>query len=201
MLAISLICRFVPLAFQETEGINESILNLGKRHLGPEMKSTGEVLGLGKNLEEALYKGLIAAGSKMHKSGGVLVTVRDSDKDEIADVSEKFARLGFSLFATRGTSNFLKDKGFDVQTVKKIRDSADDNTATLLESGKISYIISTSKKGRDPLMDDVKIRRKACSLGIPCLTSVDTANALADSLLSDYSEMNTELIDINRLGV
>jgi carbamoyl-phosphate synthase large subunit len=163
------------------------------------MKSTGEVLGLGKNLEEALYKGLVAAGYKMHKSGGVLITVRDSDKAEITGVTEKLVQRGFSLYATRGTAKFLVGKGFKVQVVEKIRDCPDNNTATLLESGKISYIISTSEKGRDPAFDDVKIRRKACSLGIPCLTSIDTANALADSLLSGYSEVNTELIDINCL--
>jgi len=168
-------------------------------HLGPEMKSTGEVLGLGKNLGEALYKGLVAAGHKMHKSGGVLVTVRNSDKAEITGVTEKFVQLGFSLYATRGTAKFLEEKGFKVQVVEKIRECPESNTATLLESGQVSYIISTSERGRDPAFDDVKIRRKACSLGIPCLTSIDTANALADSLLSGYSEFNTELIDINRL--
>ena len=167
--------------------------------LGPEMKSTGEVLGLGKNLEEALFKGLVAAGYKMRKHGGVLITVRDSDKEEIAEVAEKFNTRGFSLYATRGTAKFLTGKGFKVRTVEKIRECAENNTATLLESGVISYIVSTSEKGRDPACDDVKIRRKACSLGIPCLTSVDTANAMADSLLSEYSEANMELVDINRM--
>jgi carbamoyl-phosphate synthase large subunit len=168
-------------------------------HLGPEMKSTGEVLGLGKNLEEALYKGLAAAGYKMKKRGGVLITVRDSDKAEIIKVVKKMALAGFSLYATRGTARFLAERGFEVQSVEKIRDCATHNTETLLASGQISYIISTSKKGRDPALDDVKLRRKACSLGVPCLTSVDTANALADGLLSGYSETNTELIDINNL--
>ena len=168
-------------------------------HLGPEMKSTGEVLGIGKNLREALYKGLIAAGYKMKKSGGVLITVRDSDKTEISDVASKLLECGFTLYATIGTAKFLAARGFAVTVVKKIRECADDNTATLLQSGKISYIISTSEKGRDPAFDDVRIRRKACSLGILCLTSLDTANALADSLLSGYNEINTELIDINRL--
>ncbi|MDR2923876.1 MAG: carbamoyl-phosphate synthase large subunit [Treponema sp.] len=168
-------------------------------HLGPEMKSTGEVLGLGKNLEEALYKGLVAAGYKMKKKGGVLITVRNNDKAEIIRVAKKLTLAGFSLYATRGTARFLAERGFEVQSVEKIKDCADNNTEKLLESGKISYIISTSKKGRDPALDDVKLRRKACSLGIPCLTSVDTANALADGLLSGYSETNTELIDINHL--
>lgn len=167
--------------------------------LGPEMKSTGEVLGIGKNLEEALYKGLLAAGYKLQKKGGVLITVRDSDKPEITPIAEKLTMCGFTLYATSGTANFLVSKGFAVQKVGKIHEGVLNNTASLLESGKISYIISTSAKGRDPVSDDVKIRRKACALGIPCLTSIDTANALADNLLSGYSEINTELIDINNL--
>ncbi|MCL2002624.1 MAG: carbamoyl-phosphate synthase large subunit [Oscillospiraceae bacterium] len=168
-------------------------------HLGPEMKSTGEVLGLGKNLEEALYKGLTAAGYQMQKSGGVLITVRDGDKAEIAAVAAKLSACGFVLHATRGTARFLARKGLTVQTVEKIFECPVNNTESLLASGAVSYVISTSERGRDPALDDVKLRRKACSLGIPCLTSVDTANALADSLLSGYSEINTELVDINRL--
>lgn len=167
--------------------------------LGPEMKSTGEVLGIGKNLREALFKGLIAAGYKMRRQGGVLITVRDNDKQEIISVAERFLQSGFSLYATAGTAKILAGKGFPVETVEKIHDCPDRNTATLLESGKISYIVSTSERGRDPAADDVKLRRKACLMGIPCVTSVDTALALADSLLSGYSEINTELIDINRM--
>jgi carbamoyl-phosphate synthase large subunit len=125
--------------------------------------------------------------------------VRDSDKAEITDVAGKLAKCGFSLYATRGTARYLEEKGFDVHIAEKISESAGNNTATLLESGKISYIISTSKKGRNPALDDVKIRRRACSSGVPSLTSVDTANALADGLLSGYSEINTELVDINCL--
>ena len=165
--------------------------------LGPEMKSTGEVLGIGKNLREALFKGLAAAGYKMQKQGGVLITVRDSDKPEIIGIAEKLSACGFELYATTGTAAVLSGRGIAVQSVEKIHESSEKNTATLLESGKISYIISTSEKGRDPAADDVKIRRKACLLGVPCLSSVDTANALADSLLSGYSEINTELVDIN----
>jgi len=168
-------------------------------HLGPEMKSTGEVLGLGKNLEEALYKGLAAAGYKMKKHGGVLLTIKDGDKGEIIGMAQKFSKLGFTLHATRGTARFLVNKGFEVEPIDKIFENPKLNTETLLASGKISYIISTSEKGRDPALDDVKLRRKAVTLGVPCLTSIDTANALADSLLSDYSEINTELVDINNL--
>lgn len=168
-------------------------------HLGPEMKSTGEVLGIGKNLREALFKGLIAAGYKLQKRGGVLITVRDADKPEAVDIARKLSECGFTLYATKGTASYLAMRGLKVQTVGKIHEAKENNTATLLESGRVSYIISTSTKGRDPAHDDVKIRRRAVSLGIPCLTSVNTANALAESLLSGYSEINTELIDINNL--
>ncbi|MDR3120441.1 MAG: carbamoyl-phosphate synthase large subunit, partial [Clostridiales bacterium] len=164
--------------------------------LGPEMKSTGETLGIGKTPQEALYKGLIAAGYAMKKSGGVFLTVRDSDKNEILDIARKFAELSFSLYATFGTAQVLQKAGLAVTVVGKIHESHE-NSMTLLESGKVQYIISTSAKGRDPALDSVKIRRKAVALGIPCLTSIDTANAVADSIKSRYSEINTELVNLN----
>ncbi|HIT05608.1 MAG TPA: carbamoyl-phosphate synthase large subunit [Candidatus Scybalocola faecipullorum] len=167
--------------------------------LGPEMKSTGEVLGIGRDLKEALYKGLVAAGYKMYKEGGVFVTVRRSDKHEIPDLAKKFANLGFELYATEGNAEVIRDAGMSVTVVPKIHENSEFNSMTLLESGKIRYIISTSAKGRIPARDSVRIRRRACMLGIPCLTSIDTANALADSLLSRYSEINTEIIDINNM--
>ena len=167
-------------------------------HLGPEMKSTGEVLGIGNNLEEALYKGLIASGHKMTKGGGVFITVRDQDKPEIGEIAKKFAKMGFQLYATTGTAMVLAKVGLSVKIVDKIHESSV-NTITLLESGKVNYVISTSAKGRNPARDSVKIRRKASLLGIPCLTALDTANALADSLMSRYTPENTEIIDINNL--
>ncbi len=175
----------------------EKLINVDS-HLGPEMKSTGEVLGLAQTLEEALYKGLIGAGYMLKKHGGVFITVRNSDKAEIADVAKKFADLGFTLYATHGTAKVLANAGIAAQGVDKIHESAN-NTLTLLESGKINYVISTSTKGRIPTRDSVKIRRKAVERNIPCLTSIDTANAIADSLKSRYSEMATELVDINNM--
>jgi carbamoyl-phosphate synthase large subunit len=147
-------------------------------------------LGIGKNLKEALYKGLVAAGYKMRKAGGVFVAVRDSDKGEISAIARKFHKLGFTFYATAGTAKILQNAGLQVTAVNKISESSLNNTISLLESGKLAYIISTSEKGRDPA-------KRACALGIPCLTSLDTADAIADSLLSGYSEINTELVDIN----
>ncbi|MDE7329464.1 MAG: carbamoyl-phosphate synthase large subunit [Clostridia bacterium] len=167
--------------------------------LGPEMKSTGEVLGVATTLEEALYKGLVAANYKMKKKGGIFISVRNQDKDEIGEIAQKFEDLGYTLYATAGTAEVLKNVGLEVIEVNKIHQNSKDNTITLIESGKIDYIISTSSKGKLPTRDSVKIRRKAVERAIPCLTSIDTANAVVNSLLSRYSEFNTELIDINKL--
>ena len=168
-------------------------------HLGPEMKSTGEVLGVGKTYEEALYKGLVAAGYTMHKKGGVFISVRDSDQIEIADIAVKFYELGFDLYATRGTAKRLQQAHLPVQIVQKINQSDTDNPITLIESGAIQYVISTSAKGRIPSRDSVKIRRKTVERSIPCLTSLDTAHALADCLRSRFTQSSTELVDINHM--
>ena len=166
--------------------------------LDPEMKSTGEVLGIGKTREEALYKGLVAAGYKMRRRGGLLVTVRGSDKVEVTDAVRSFFEMGFTIYATKGTANVLRAAGMTVQQVNKIHES-EDNIMSLLESGKVDYIISTSAKGRLPSRDSVKIRRKAIERSIPCITSIDTANALADSLKSRFTQKTTELVDINHM--
>ncbi len=167
--------------------------------LGPEMKSTGEVLGIASTLEEALFKGLVAAGYKMRKKGGVFITVRDQDKSEIGDIAQKFDDLGYTIYATAGTAAVLKKAGIEVIVVDKIHQNQFNNNLTLIESGKVNYIISTSAKGKLPTRDSVKIRRKAIERAIPCLTSIDTAEAVVNSLMSRYSEYNTELVDINKL--
>ncbi len=175
----------------------EKLINVDNQ-LGPEMKSTGEVLGVAQNLQEALYKGLAASGYKLNKTGGVFITVRDSDKSEVFDLAKKFSDMGFELYSTRGTAKVLRDAGLEVSVVNKIHEG-DNNTLELIESGKLSYVISTSTKGRIPTRDSVKIRRKAVERNIPCLTSIDTANAIADSLMSRYSEHTTEIVDINSM--
>ncbi|MBQ8200304.1 MAG: carbamoyl-phosphate synthase large subunit [Clostridia bacterium] len=163
-------------------------------HLGPEMKSTGEVLGLGTNLQEAIYKGLVAAGYKMrHNGGGVLISVRDKDKVEVVDVARKFAKLGFNIFASTGTAKTLLEHGVYSAVVKH------EAMVRMLEMGQVQYVISTSVKGRDPLLDSVRLRRKAVERGIPLFTSLDTASALANALTSRYTQGNVELVDINNM--
>ena len=168
-------------------------------HLGPEMKSTGEVLGIAKNFHDALLKGLVAAGNQMKKSGGVFISVRDADKQEVLDVADKFASMGFDLYATSGTASNLNRNMIAANSVKKIHEDPDNNVLTLLDSGKIDYVISTSEKGRLPAKDSVRIRRKAVERSIVCLTSLDTANAMADCLAMNKTIDDIELVDITKI--
>lgn len=167
-------------------------------HLGPEMKSTGEVLGIAKTFHEALLKGLVAAGYKMKKNGGVLISVRDSDKQEIIAVADKFSRLGYTIYATSGTAHTLNSNMIATNAVRKLSEP-EPNIMTLLESGKIDYVISTSAKGRTPQRDSVKIRRKAVERSIPCLSSLDTANALVSCLNMNKTINDVELYDITKI--
>ena len=169
--------------------------------LGPEMKSTGEVLGIGRDLTEALYKGFIAAGFALKKDGGVFISVKDSDKPEIAEIGRKFMELGFSIYATDGTAEVLLDNGVTANVVTRLpmENEKTESAMELIEDHTLSYIISTSSKGRLPERESVKLRRRATIAGIDSLTSIDTSNALLKCLECKYSEDNTILVDINTL--
>lgn len=169
--------------------------------LGPEMKSTGEVLGIGRDLTEALYKGFIAAGFALKKDGGVFISVKDSDKPEIAEIGRKFKELGFSIYATDGTAEVLLDNGVAANVVTRlpIENEKTKSAMELIEDHTLSYIISTSSKGRLPERESVKLRRRATIAGIDSLTSIDTSNALLKCLECKYNEDNTILVDINTL--
>ncbi len=171
--------------------------------LGPEMKSTGEVIGIGKTLSEALYKGLRAAGYKLEvpgraRGGGVLLTVCDADKSDIVEIAGKFSKLGFKLYATKGTAAAISHAGLSVTVLKKLHEG-DTETFTLMENRTIRYIVSTDANARMAARDGAKIRRKAVELGIPCLTCTDTALALANCLHCGYYDSNVELINMNSL--
>ena len=167
-------------------------------HLGPEMKSTGEVLGIADNFKDALLKGLVASGYKIKHKGGVLITVRNQDKQEIIPIAQKFSDAGFDLYATAGTANVLNKNMIATNAVRKIGEG-EPNIVTLLESGKIDYCISTSAKGRQPTRDSVKIRRKTVERSIPCLTALDTANALVNAILLNKMPEDLDVIDITSL--
>ncbi len=177
-------------------------LNDVNSQLGPEMKSTGEVLGIGKTFEEALFKGLVSAGFKMchptkEKPVGVYFTVNDQDKFEIVSIAKKFADLGCNLYATAGTAKVISELGIDVTVVDRLK--ATKQVSGLMDEGKIDYIIYTGKTDVDSINDYIELHHHAILLGITVLTSLDTANALCDIIASKFTEYNTELVDINHL--
>lgn len=173
-------------------------------HLGPEMKSTGEVLGLSTSFEQALFKGLIAAGykienySRSNQEKGILITVRDADKPEIVKVAEKFKNLNFKIYATKNTAKFLKENSIDCVEVLKVHEGPN-NTLNLIESKKVCFVISTSTKGRQPALDSVKIRRKSVELAIACLTSTDTATAIVNCIESGQTVDRLKMVDIAKI--
>ena len=170
--------------------------------LGPEMKSTGEVLGIAPTYKEALLKGLVAAGYQFKKPGPgscVILTVKDSDKPEILDLAWKLKDYGYKLYGTEGTCRFLNKHMVACNMVRQMSGDRP-NVVDLLESGLVDYIISTSAKGRDPSRDSVKFRRKACELSIPTLTALDTANVLVDALRGDHDISTIPLVDIADLA-
>lgn len=176
-------------------------LNDVNSKLGPEMKSTGEVLGVGKNLNEALFKGLVSAGFNVEsqKQGrhGVLITVTRQDRFEIVNLAKKLDDLGAIIWATPETAKAIESLGIEVHTVNKLRE--DNSIMDLVESGKLDYIVYTGKSDKKSIADYIKLHNRANQLGIATLTSLDTANALADIIASRYNQQNTELVDINNM--
>jgi carbamoyl-phosphate synthase large subunit len=167
--------------------------------LSPEMKSTGEVLGLGKNLQEALFKGLVSAGYQVEKParGGVLISVNRRDQPEVVHIARKLDDMGYKLYGTERTAWEISRLGTDVEVVGKL--GRDNRVFELLESGKIDYIILTGSTEPEYIRDFIRLNHRCVQLGIPCLTSLDTANALTDILASRYNQSNTELVDICHL--
>ena len=177
-------------------------LNDANAILGPEMKSTGEVLGIGKTTAEALFKGLTAAGltipSKFDMETGVLLSVAEIDYQEILSIAEQFYDLGIKIYATPGTADAIKKQGIPVHSVSNATESAE--IYILMEQKKIHYLIYTGAVKDATMGDFIAIHRRAMQLGIPCLTSLDTAGALIKIIASRYTLANTELVDINTLS-
>ena len=169
--------------------------------LGPEMKSTGEVLGIAPSFHEAMMKGLVAAGYQFKTPGPgscVIISVKDSDKAEAAELAWKLHDYGYKIYGTPGTAKFLNSEMVPCSVVRQMS-GARPNVIDLLESGLVDYIISTSPHGRDPHRDSVKFRRKATELSIPTITAMDTARVLVDALRGDHDISQMELVDIANL--
>ena len=165
--------------------------------LGPEMKSTGECLGIAKTFDEALYKAFIGAGVKLPKHKNMIMTVRDEDKEEAVEIGRRFEKIGYKIFATEGTAKVLTDAGVKAMTVNKIEQESP-NLMDLILGHKIDLVIDTPPQGADHSRDGFVIRRNAIETGVNVLTAIDTAKALITSLENTDIQKLT-LIDIAKI--
>ncbi|MFN7250910.1 MAG: carbamoyl-phosphate synthase large subunit [Anaerobacillus sp.] len=145
--------------------------------LGPEMKSTGEVMGRDYSLAKALYKGLVASGMKIPTHGSVLFTIADKDKEEALELIRRFHRIGYHILATEGTAKQIQEENIPVTVVNKIGDEKP-NMLDVIRQGHAQFVINTFSKGKQPARDGFRIRRESVENGVVCLTSMDTAEAL-----------------------
>ncbi len=181
------------------------IFSFGKLHLvetslGPEMKSTGEVMGIGKDFAQALYKGFSAAGMDIRCNGTILATIADRDKEEAYPILKGYHRLGFQIAATTGTARMLRQEGINVEELNKIGEN-DPNKRLLLDmirQKEVGFILNTLTKGKSPERDGFRIRRAAVEIGIPCLTSLDTAKALLYVMESLSSGATFPLVSLEK---
>ena len=162
--------------------------------LGPEMKSTGECLGIAKTFNEALYKAFLGAGVVLPKHKKIIISVKDADKQEVVPLAQRFEKLGYEVYATRSTADVLRQNGVDAIKVNKIHQEAPTVMDLLLEH-KIDIVIDTPTQGRDKNRDGFLIRRTSIETGVNCFTSLDTVDALLTSLESNAKE-NLTLVDI-----
>jgi carbamoyl-phosphate synthase large subunit len=153
--------------------------------LGPEMKSTGEVMGRDRDAARAIYKGVLAAGISLPQFGTVVVTISDKDKEEALPLIRRFSDLGYRVVATHGTADMLEREGLPVTRVNKIKEGSP-HIVDLIRRGEADLVVNTWTRGKTPQRDGFRIRREAVEHGIACLTSLDTVEALLTTLESIY---------------
>ena len=157
--------------------------------LGPEMKSTGECLGIGKNFNEALYKAFVGAGIRLPKHKKMIITVRDSEKSKVIDIAKRFQALGYIIYSTKGTAKVLNDNGVNAIVIRKLEEEGP-NILDLILSHEIDIVIDVPMRGIAGSKDGFIIRRNAIETGVNVLTSTDTAKALVSSLEREKDEIS-----------
>lgn len=163
--------------------------------LGPEMKSTGEVMGVDRDFKVALYKAIVAAGSMFPKKGTVLATIADRDKEEVIPIIKGLVDLGYTICATSGTAASLRQAGLPVEQVNKVHEGSP-NIIDLIRANKINLVINTLTKGKTPESDGFQIRRTAVEYGVPCLTSLDTTRAIMEVLAEGKDMEESRLVPL-----
>ncbi|MDF2484024.1 MAG: carbamoyl-phosphate synthase, large subunit [Herbinix sp.] len=164
--------------------------------LGPEMKSTGECLGIAKTFHEALYKAFIGAGINLPKHKKMIMTVKKSDREEAVGLGKRLIALGYEIYATKGTAAALSEKGVPATVINKIGQGSP-NLLDLILSHEMDMVINTPTQGRDKTRDGFSIRRTSIETGVPCFTALDTASALLTSMECDNSDIT--LVDVAQL--
>ena len=171
-------------------------LGLVDTSLGPEMKSTGEVLGIGRTYEEALFKVVVAAGFRLPSSGRVLLSVADKDKEEVRSIAGDLVEMGFELMGTSDTAHYISEAGLPITFVPAPGEGLP-NVIDLIRSGDVSLVVNTPTKGRRPETTGFRIRRAAVEYKVPCLTSLDTARAVVSVMKARQSGSNSSICSLN----
>ena len=166
--------------------------------VGPEMKSTGECLGISKNFNEALYKAFMGTGINLPHYKQMIITVKDSDKEEILDIARRYSKLGYIIYSTQGTAEALQKAGIPARRVGRIGQESP-TVMDILLGHKVDLVIDTPTQGHDKNRDGFLIRRTAIETGVTTLTSLDTARALVSALEHQSEEQNLSVIDIAKL--
>ena len=166
--------------------------------LGPEMKSTGECLGISKSFDEALYKAFLGAGINLPKYKQMIITVKDADKGEVIDIARRYKKLGYIIYATRSTADTLNENGVSARKINRLSQESP-TVIDLILGHKIDLVIDTPTQGRDKTRDGFIIRRTAIETGVNVITALDTARALVTSLESASTEEQLTLVDIAKL--
>ncbi|MCR5403733.1 MAG: carbamoyl-phosphate synthase large subunit [Butyrivibrio sp.] len=166
--------------------------------LGPEMKSTGECLGISRSFNEALYKAFLGAGVNLPKHKQMIITVKDSDKEEVVEIARRYEKLGYIIYATRSTAEKLNENNVKARRINRISQESP-TVIDLILGHKIDLVIDTPTQGRDKSRDGFLIRRTAIETGVNVITALDTARALVTSLESAETEDDLELVDVAKI--
>lgn len=164
--------------------------------LGPEMKSTGEVLGVGRNVKEALYKGFVAANMyPSNEKGKILATINKHDKVEFLPIAKELAKAGYKFIATEGTCKLLREAGIEVEQVRKLNEESP-NILDIIKNKEVDLVVNTPTKGNDSKRDGFLIRRAAVERNIGVITALDTLRAIADVKVEEIENNNLEVFNM-----
>jgi carbamoyl-phosphate synthase large subunit len=184
---------------QNLVGVKAPVFSMSKltgvdTYLGPEMKSTGEVMGIDENFQAATIKALISSNMALPDHGSILLSISDDYKNESQILIKLIGEAGYNIFATEGTASLVNELGIPVTVVPKRLDGEHPNVVDIIENGTVDAVVNTVTGNRDVLQDGFHIRRAAVDRRIPCFTSIDTATAAAESLISSEHYYNIKTI-------